>query len=134
MGGEWNIQGVRSNIKIKISGDCMTAHSRDCLDIHEVIMRFAAWLRANYPENVLIPLQPGSKFPIMAHKGGQFTWDDFDECMKSGQRYTEFGVLVRGFIVVDADSPEAVLRLESRYPALLECPCVKTRKGKHYYQ
>eukprot|EP00889_Picochlorum_renovo_P006323 jgi/Picre1/33353/NNA_008677.t1 len=71
----------------------------------------------------------------MSHKGGQYTWEDWDECMESEDEnnYTDFGLLVRTMVVVDADSSEAVALLESKYPALLECPCVQTRKGKHYY-
>lgn len=53
--------------------------------------------------------------------------------MKNGDKYTEFGLLARTMVVVDGDSSEAVALLESKHPALLECPCFQTRKGKHYY-
>ena len=111
----------------------MMPHGRACHHIREEISRLATFFRSKCPENVLIPLQSGSKSPAMAHKGGRFAWDDWDACMKSGQEYKEFGVLVRTLVVVDADSPEAVEWLEDKYPALLECPCAQTRKGKHYY-
>jgi hypothetical protein len=111
----------------------MMPHGRACHHIREEISRLATFFRSEHRENVLIPLQSGSKSPAMAHKGGRFTWDDWDACMKSGQEYKEFGVLARTLVVVDADSPEAVEWLEDKYPALLECPCAQTRKGKHYY-
>ena len=99
----------------------------------EDISRLANFFKSKYPDNILIPLQSGKKCPVMIHKGGQYTWKDWDACMENGQRYTEFGVLARTIVVLDADSPEAVELLESKYPALLECPCVQTRKGRHYY-
>ena len=98
------------------------------------ISRLADFLKSKYPDNILIPLQSEKKCPAMSHKGGQYTWEDWDTCMKkNGHKYTDFGLLVRTMVVVDADSTEAVALLESKYPALLECPCVQTRKGKHYY-
>lgn len=99
----------------------------------EGISRLAQFLESKYPDNILIPLQSEKKCPAMSHKGGQYTWEDWDTCMKNGHKYTDFGLLVRTMVVVDADSSEAVALLESKYPALLECPCVQTRKGKHYY-
>ena len=98
----------------------------------EDISRLADFLKSNYPDNVLIPLRSGSKIPAKCHTGGQFGWEQWDAEMQSGQ-WTEFGLLMRTMVVVDADSSEAVSMLESKYPALLECPCVQTRKGKHYY-
>ena len=72
------------------------------------ISRFADWLKSTYPENILIPLRSGKKSPVRGHKGGSFTWSDWDVCMASVQGYTDFGLLLRTFIVVDADSAEVV--------------------------
>ena len=99
----------------------------------EEISSLAAFMKSSNPNNVLIPLRQGSKSPAMPHKGGQYTWSHWDACMNSGTHYTEFGLLLRTMVVVDADSSEAVTLLESKYPALHQCPCVRTRKGKHYY-
>lgn len=45
----------------------------------EGISPVADFLKSKYPDNVLIPLQPGTKVPAMAHKGGGFT----HSCMKN---------------------------------------------------
>lgn len=52
----------------------------------EEILRFAAFFKSKYPENILIPLQLGSKCPAMTHKGGRFTWNTWDMCMKKSRR------------------------------------------------
>ena len=111
----------------------MSDNNSDQFSAHEEIAALADFLKSKHPDNLLIPLRSGTKSPAMTHKGGRFTWRNWSACMANGGQYTEFGLLVRTMVVVDADSPEAVSLLEGKYPALHECPCVQTRKGKHYY-
>lgn len=111
----------------------MSDNNSDQFSAHEEIAALADFLKSKHPDNLLIPLRSGTKSPAMTHKGGRFTWRNWSACMANRVQYTEFGLLVRTMVVVDADSPEAVSLLEGKYPALHECPCVQTRKGKHYY-
>lgn len=91
------------------------------------------FLRANHPDNVIMPLRSKEKCPAYPHKGGKWTWQDFDTWMQGVRVPTDVGILLRGLVVLDADSEERVQKLELKYPALTTCPCVETRKGKHYY-
>ena len=96
------------------------------------VKQLAEFLRTNHPANVIIPLRKGNKSPLHPHKGGQWTWSLFDSWIEACREPSDIGILMRDFVVLDADSQEQVQKLEEMYPACSTCPCAHTRKGRHY--
>ena len=92
----------------------------------------ADWLISTYPEDILMPVKPGTKHPLFPHRNGEWTWSMFEKYM-SGDTLCDIGILLRNICVLDVDSPDLVTELETRFPVLRTCPCEATSKGRHYF-
>ena len=96
---------------------------RSCLD------RF---LRKHYPNDLLMPVRPGTKHPEFAHKDGQWTWERLDQFLLV-QPDRDVCVVLRELCVVDVDDEKLAVALEARFPVLETAPMEKTRRGRHYW-
>lgn len=106
----------------------MTASQHDV----ESLKRF---LQKEYPNDVLIPIVPGEKRPLFAHKSpGSWSWQMFDDWVSRNTSCTwDIGILMKELCVIDVDSEQLVAELEQRFPVLQKAPMEKTRKGRHYF-
>jgi hypothetical protein len=91
-----------------------------------------AWLKRDFPRDVLMPVMPGTKRPAMAHKDNQWSWDRWDR-WDGSSRASDVCVLLRDLCVVDIDSAELAEAFEARFPVLKTVPCERTSKGRHYW-
>jgi len=94
-----------------------------------------AWLQANEIENVLIPCERGVKYPLFNYKGSIWDWSAFetwtksDTCVNAVPAF-DWAIILKTMAVVDVDDMDVMASLEARFPCLLECPAVLTKKGK----
>ena len=94
-----------------------------------------AWLQANEIENVLIPCERGVKYPLFNYKGSIWDWSAFetwtksDTCVNAVPTF-DWAIILKTMAVVDVDDMDVMASLEARFPCLLECPAVLTKKGK----
>ncbi|PNH01429.1 hypothetical protein TSOC_012684 [Tetrabaena socialis] len=89
-----------------------------------------AWLRLDFPEDLLMPVVAGSKTPLYCHKDGAWSWDLFDKHMRA---VDDVGILLRSLCVADFDDVPTALAFEKAFPELLEAPMEETMKGRHYF-
>jgi hypothetical protein len=94
----------------------------------------AKWLKRHYTRDVLIPLVPGEKRPKFPHKGGTWSWSQYDAFRaRWGAGEQDVGILLYHLCVVDVDCEALALELEASHAVLSTVPCARTRKGRHYY-
>ena len=97
-----------------------------------------AWLQANEIENVLIPCERGVKYPLFNYKGSIWDWSAFetwtksDTCVNAVPTF-DWAIILKTMAVVDVDDMDVMASLEARFPCLLECPAVLTKKGTSSY-
>jgi len=63
--------------------------------------------------------------------GGPWAWTDYEALDKAASR--DWAIQLRDLCVLDVDSGPLAELLEARHPALAAAPCVRTRRGYHYY-
>ncbi|PNH01530.1 putative helicase [Tetrabaena socialis] len=90
----------------------------------------SAWLRLDFPKDLLMPVVAGTKVPLHCHKDGAWSWDLFDKHMSAGD---DVGILLRSLCVADFDDVPTALAFEEVFPELLEAPMEQTKKGRHYF-
>eukprot|EP00798_Chlamydomonas_sp_ICE-L_P011709 gene11709-biopygen15870 len=87
-------------------------------------------------DTVLIPT--GAKKPIVCHKEpGQWSMEKAHIYMVKNPEHAQWGLLLDSLCVVDADSDDAVAKIEALQDpdvveALSVCPIQQTNKGRHY--
>lgn len=91
------------------------------------------WLLRHAPADVIVPLVAGQKRPAVRHRNGGWSWSAFDALEAGSCVGVDFGVLLREIVVIDVDSRALAAQLESEFPALASAPCVRTRRGAHYW-
>ncbi len=100
-------------------------------------VKLVAWLKRDFPRDVLMPVLPGTKRPASAHKDGAWDWSCWDRSPHSvppsAFAKSDICVLLRDLCVVDIDAEEIALAFEARFPVLKRVPCERTRKGRHYW-
>jgi hypothetical protein len=89
-----------------------------------------AWLKTNYPRDMLIPVKQGTKHPCFAHANGSWTWEKY---AAAKSLHFDVCVALKELCVIDVDSEEQVAELEWRFPMLKSVTCERTRKGRHYW-
>lgn len=112
------------------------AAPRDPLDAFHL----AEWLRDTVPGDLPIPCDPRKKCPLFRHASGVWTWPRaraalFDATRPGGALRDEecLGLLLNGLCVVDVDDRRMARDLCDRFPAMERAPCVRTRRGYHFY-
>ena len=120
-------------------------HSIACLlslghVLFPIVRPLRDWLRANHPNDVLIPCAHGDKRPLFRYQGDQgdgWTWDKLDAFLGNLEndrgREADWAVLLGDLCVVDVDSKATAALLEERFPILLNVPCEATKRGFHYF-
>jgi len=94
----------------------------------------ASWLREHAPSDVLVPVEPGGKFPIFKHAApGAWSEHRAERWRLRHPLHTNYAILLKSLCVVDVDSQAVADLLEGRFPVLLTVPRERTRKGMHYY-
>ncbi|PNH01551.1 putative helicase [Tetrabaena socialis] len=94
------------------------------------VTELATWLLKDYPNDLLMPVKPGTKEPVRPHKNGAWSWELFELYRKD---ITDVGILLRDLCVADFDDVDTALSFEKAFPELLEAPKELTRKGCHYF-
>lgn len=84
-------------------------------------------------EDVLMPAPRGEKHPMFPHAGGRWTWQAYDSAAATVPDDADLGVLLQRLVVVDVDTADAAAALEARFPALLDAPAERTKRGMHYW-
>jgi hypothetical protein len=99
----------------------------------------ARFLKEQHPRDVLIPLHPKKKQPLYPHKGGTWSWAEFDAFFASAaasdgdeQKEETYGILLREICAIDFDDDALAEAFEAEFPCMAEAPMETTRKGRHY--
>eukprot|EP00798_Chlamydomonas_sp_ICE-L_P000246 gene246-biopygen2238 len=110
------------------------------MEMSDIIRETYDWLlqcgRDVVGDTVLIPT--GAKKPIVCHKEpGQWSMEKAHIYMVKNPEHAQWGLLPDSLCVVDADSDDAVAKIEALQDpdvleALLVCPIQQTNKGRHY--
>lgn len=100
--------------------------------------RMEFWLLSEYPNDVLMPIQQGTKAPKFAHRHGSWTWDKYlawrdEQASDDIKEVGDVGILLRDLCIVDVDDHATALELEKRFPVLLHVPTEQTARGRHYW-
>ena len=111
-----------------------------------VLMRTQQWLASledNAGRSVLMPLRPAEKSPLFKHRDGAWTQKESESFLRSNPAHPEWGILLDGLCVVDADDEQAVEAIEGMADApdapeelrkaIRCCPRQRTRKGCHFF-
>lgn len=96
------------------------------------VSRLASWLRDNACSDTLIPVQPGTKFPMRRHANEQWTWSKLQSFTSRNPDHTDYAITLKSLCVIDVDHPSIALELETRFPILLTVPRETTSRGVHY--
>ena len=107
--------------------------SLDLPTFKQAARRWAAWLQAHHPTDLLMPVKEGTKQPLHPHKDGQWSWEKLEAWLEGTSAPADLAILCRSLVCIDADSREAAAALEASHPAFTTCPSETTRKGKHYW-
>ena len=102
----------------------------------EALTCLHAWLRTNFPHDVLIPCAKGEKRPLFQYKDGAWSvemLDAFRGGSAATRSETDWAIVLHQICVIDVDDPLAAAALEVRFPVLLTAPCETSRRGKHYF-
>ena len=104
---------------------------------HEPLIEFTRseeFLRKWYPRDLLMPVQIGSKHPLMPHSKNRWSWSKLDEWkeLTHNERH-DACVVLSELCVIDVDNEEIAARLESSFPVLHSVPMEKTTHGRHYW-
>jgi hypothetical protein len=93
------------------------------------------WLATNFPNDVPMPSEAGTKRPMFPHSSCSWGWDDLEAFLRQmpPQRSVDIGILLKDMCVVDVDSKEQCADFEQRFPILTTVPCEDTAKGRHYF-
>lgn len=109
------------------------------------------WLRAYYPNDLLMPVRVGSKAPMYKHRNGMWSWKRYDlwrlgraqhpdagagpssRESVSGNSGMDLAVLLRDLCVIDVDDVKVAQELEERFECLRTVPRQATRQGIHYW-
>ena len=96
-----------------------------------------AWLKAEHPGDLLIPLKKGTgqatKQPAASHRDGRWSWRAWEDALKACKgRVPETGLLLRSLCAVDFDDEESAAVFEAEHPELQRAPMETTRSGRHY--
>jgi Bifunctional DNA primase/polymerase, N-terminal len=118
------------------------------------LRHLAYFLREQYPSDILMPLVPGEKRPLFAHKAGAssgaWTWDAWNQWFSSlpfsslssstsvtstsaSTSTLDIGILLQELCVVDVDDDATAEQLEAEFPILAEVPMERTLHGRHYF-
>lgn len=89
----------------------------------------STWLRRYFPRDILMPLKPGTKSPLFAHRDGRWSWYSY----LTNQRGRDVGILLVDLCVIDIDCQSVAAILESKFAILANVPCEDTEKGCHYF-
>eukprot|EP00798_Chlamydomonas_sp_ICE-L_P032695 gene32695-biopygen10726 len=110
------------------------------MEMSDIICETYDWLlqcgRDVVGDTVLIPT--GAKKPIVCHKEpGQWSMEKAHIYMVKNPEHAQWGLLLDSLCVVDADSDDAVAKIEALQDpdvveALSVCPIQQTNKGRHY--
>ena len=89
------------------------------------------FVQANHPADVLMPVAKGGKAPLLCHRGGSWTWAQYDALDKS--KDVDYAIILQELAVIDVDSEEQARLLAERFPALRVAPRESTRRGMHFF-
>ena len=93
-------------------------------------------LGQNFPNDILMPVDRGTKRPKFCHKNNRWTSKDLDDfCAKNDPTMSlyDYSLILNDLCVVDIDSDELVGEMERSFPELKRAPRVRTPRGMHYY-
>ena len=93
-------------------------------------------LSLDFPNDVLMPVDRGTKYPKFCHKNKQWTSKDLDKfCSMHDPQMNayDYCLILHDLCVVDIDSDMLATTMERRFPELTTAPRVKTPRGMHYY-
>jgi len=92
-----------------------------------------AFLRTNFPKDVLMPVKKGEKSPMFRHKSGAWTWASFNRVRAKHVPNNDICVILQDLCVVDVDTRELEEDMEERFPVLTWVAKERTAKGAHYW-
>ena len=78
-----------------------------------------------------MPVAKGGKAPLLCHRGGSWTWAQYDALDKS--KDVDYAIILQELAVIDVDSEEQARLLAERFPALRVAPRESTRRGMHFF-
>jgi hypothetical protein len=107
-----------------------------------MLQNMAAWLKAKYPSDIIMPVRGDRKQPLFPHRDGSWSWDRFDSFVESASRTAlmqqqeeppdSYGILLREICAIDFDDEALALTFEAEFPCMARAPMETTRKGRHY--
>lgn len=93
----------------------------------------ARWLRDHACSDVLLPVEPASKAPIVKHAApGAWTWSKFHAFRRDNPTHADFAIALKSLCAIDVDCAAVATELERRFPILEEVPRETTARGVHY--
>ena len=101
----------------------------------DAIMELDALLEKIAPNDVLMPVHKGRKYPMFPHKGGRWSRRKFHEFFmdRRGTSSSDICILLQDLCIIDVDSNDLADELEAHYPLLKTVPTEQTRRGRHYW-
>lgn len=95
------------------------------------LTNLTSFLQTYFPDDVLMPVKKGTKYPMFPYKNKMWTWDkflSFDDIDN-----TDVCMVLHDVCVVDVDNMSLVYELEKQFPILTTVPTEKTKRGHHYF-
>ena len=103
-------------------------------DQHRQIDALASWLRDHVHGDVLVPVDPATKAPLVRHRDGAWSWARFEEFRASYPEHIAYGIAAQTLCVIDVDREAAIAPLLERFPCLArDAVRATTRKGAHFF-
>lgn len=100
-----------------------------------VIKNLSAFLKRYFPNDILMPIQEGTKHPMFPHKNGAWSWEKFDKYYREHPDLLNVCIVLHDLCVIDIDSLRLIHKYEALFPEELirGCPMEATARGRHYW-
>lgn len=131
------IKEIETNIDVRNAMSIFNRKNAAAVAMAGQLMRLEMGLRAFAPDDIIMPVRKGTKYPMFPHAKEAWTWDMWKEFAVTHDTVLhefDYCVILRDLCVIDIDDVDQARRWERSHPELTETPLiVETRRGFHYW-